>query len=229
MSVTFPYFYMTPYTGSLYSAEQLAQISSKNDGWTMELFWLPATRQVLFNIPEGLQIKAGLYVQPDGAITHSLAHCLGVPQQFIVVHNFAVFNYGKVEFCTDAMRLGFYDCAWSDYTCDGLALQFDVEVDRSCITSSHRIIKVVREIIAEEDRAAEKEQEQEQQKQKQKQAQQQKQKQKQAQHTDDDEDAYADMPALISLEDNEDEYADMPALISLEDDEYADMPALIPI
>ena len=153
-----PSFYMIPcpkFLLGMNETDQLAQIIVfGSEKCIIEVAWIRDTRQVLFRIPEGLRVPAGDYLQPDGPITQSLAHIVGCAQQFIIAKDMMLcISSEQQERFDDEMRLGFYDCAWSDYACDDLAMQFTMLIDRTCITSSHRIMKVIREMIAEEDRA----------------------------------------------------------------------------
>ena len=122
---------------------QLAQIlDSKGD--TTRFYWNSKTSQVV--VEQGDK----RWVQPNGLVTHSLAAVFGCSPNNIIAKNLFLFEtprHGKAA--DEEMTVGFYDCEWSDYGNDHIAIQFSLVVDTTCITSAKRLLKVVKLLLQE--------------------------------------------------------------------------------
>lgn len=106
--------------------EQLAQFTTP-DG-LIAVYWIRSTNQAVFEFGDKW------YIQNDGYITDSIAEILGVKESVIKVKNLRVgervgsisepfvFNYADPE-----MARQFYTCFWSDYTCDYMIMQADLD------------------------------------------------------------------------------------------------------
>ena len=128
--------------------QQLAQFKS-SDGTIYAAYWLPKTRQVVF-----MEDADVWHIQPDGPITKSLAALFNCASYNIVAKGITIFEIrGKQKLADAEQIIAFYDCSWSDYACDQIGLQFDVDVNYECTTNVQRLLKVVRGIIDEEEYA----------------------------------------------------------------------------
>lgn len=105
--------------------EQLAQFTTQSDGF-ITVYWIRATKQVVINQEFPWRSEEKWYIQPDGYITDSIAEIVGVKQSVIEVQNFNVgHSYDMSTFHPqdEEMTNNFYNCKWSDYTCDHLIMQ----------------------------------------------------------------------------------------------------------
>jgi hypothetical protein len=104
------------------SIEQLAQISTP-DGIVV-IYWLRSTQQAVLNYGDRW------YIQPNGNILHAIAEVVGVKNSTIQVDRLYVGNRHKYE---ETVKLQdenytqwFYECEWTDYTCDYNIIQADI-------------------------------------------------------------------------------------------------------
>lgn len=112
--------------------EQLAQILSP--AGTICAWWRRANRQVI------LELNDKWYIQPDGLVTESLGHLLGVPDYQIVCRGLFFFETpGHGKAVDNDTALAFYNCDWSDYASDRISIQFDLEINTNLTSFNHQI------------------------------------------------------------------------------------------
>ena len=103
--------------------EQLAQFRVDNDS-IIYAFWNRDTNQVILNNNDGW------WIQDDGYIVDALGEILHIKGSIIQAGNMCMWNKNgpeqSFEAFNDVMIDYFYDCKWSDYTCDYLVLQGDI-------------------------------------------------------------------------------------------------------
>ena len=102
--------------------EQLAQFYTP-DG-VLEAFWICDTRQVV------LQFGANWYIQNDGYILDSVAEILCIKESVITVNNLKagnLFDPSTFSYADPEMENQIYNCMWSDYTCDHMIMQADLD------------------------------------------------------------------------------------------------------
>lgn len=103
--------------------EQLAQFSVHNDG-VICAFWNRSTKQVILNYDDEW------FIQDDGYIVDALGEILGVKGSVIQAENLSMWNVHdpgmSFEAFDNILTNRFYECKWSDYTCDYLVLQGDI-------------------------------------------------------------------------------------------------------
>jgi hypothetical protein len=102
--------------------EQLAQFSTPNG--LICVYWVRDTKQAVF------EHKDNWYIQNDSYIIDALSEILGIKESNITVDNLLTGNmHDASSFCyaDTAMSNGIYQCKWSDYTCDYLIMQADVD------------------------------------------------------------------------------------------------------
>ena len=102
--------------------EQLAQFDTP-DG-LLQVFWIENTRQVV------LEFSDEWYIQNDGYITDSVAEVLAVKESVINVKNLKAGNRydpSTFSYADPEMERQIYNCMWSDYTCDHMIIQADLD------------------------------------------------------------------------------------------------------
>jgi hypothetical protein len=128
--------------------QQLAQFHLSN-GLLVEAHWHKTTKQVV--LQDG---GNKWFIQPDGPVTRTLSKLLDCQPHNVVVKGLFLFETpGHGKAADQEMAVSFYDCDWSDYACDRIAIQFNAEANRKCETNVQRLIAVVRNLIDEEDYA----------------------------------------------------------------------------
>ena len=97
--------------------EQLAQFDTP-DG-VVCAYWHRPARQVV------LEHEGKFTIQPDGNVVESIAELLGVRKASLINMSDLFFfekpGHGKLQ--DDDTHNHFYDCDWSDYACDHIAIQ----------------------------------------------------------------------------------------------------------
>ncbi len=107
---------------SMDDLEQLAQFSTP-DG-VLCVYWKRETQQAI------LEFNDHYYVQNDQYITDALAEILNIREPTIVVKDLRVgnmFEVDKLDYADSEMVQSIYNCKWSDYTCDYLIMQADLD------------------------------------------------------------------------------------------------------
>jgi hypothetical protein len=141
-------FYSIPIPRPQGGFQQLAQFSVMQNGarnWFV-VEWLKDTRQVIVWNEE----TDTWLIQPNADITTSLATLLNCKPTNIVAKNLFYGEYKQTKKRFDEEMLGgFYECAWSDYTCDNLVLMFDVEVHPNCLSDRKRLVLAIRRYVEE--------------------------------------------------------------------------------
>lgn len=102
--------------------EQLAQFTTPDDGLIL-VYWIRNTQQVV------LEYGDQWYIQNDGYITDSIAQILNVKESVITIDNLCVgniFDSSSFKYSDPEMSRHIYTCCWSDYTCDYLIMQADI-------------------------------------------------------------------------------------------------------
>lgn len=128
--------------------QQLAQVLDTDANVTV-FYWRKATKQVVIEASDG-----NWYIQPDGLITKSLAALFDCSRHNIVATNLFMFERpGHGKAMDQETTIAFYECDWSDYANDHIAIDFTVEIDRACTSNIVRLLKVVRTLIDDEDYA----------------------------------------------------------------------------
>ena len=101
--------------------EQLAQISTP-DGLIC-VYWVRDTKQAVFEYGDKW------YIQDDTYIIDAVSEILGINDSAITVKNLIVGNMHdptSFNYADDVMSDAIYNCKWSDYTCDYMIMQADV-------------------------------------------------------------------------------------------------------
>jgi hypothetical protein len=102
--------------------EQLAQITTP-DGLVC-VYWIRATNQAVFNYGDSW------YIQPNANILYAISEIVGVKESVIDVINLYVGNrhdYANTFKLEDlTFTKWFYECTWTDYTCDYNIIQADL-------------------------------------------------------------------------------------------------------
>lgn len=103
--------------------KQMAQFNIHNNG-VISVFWNRDTKQIILNKNDEW------WIQDDGYIVDALGEILGVKGSIIQAGNMSMWNIhdrdGSFEAFDNIMTNHFYDCKWSDYSCDYLVLQGDI-------------------------------------------------------------------------------------------------------
>ena len=102
--------------------EQLAQFDTP-DG-LLQAFWVRDTRQVV------LEFGDKWYIQGDGYILDSVAEILCIKESVINVHNLKagnLFDPSTFDEADPEMARQIYNCMWSDFTCDYMIMQADLD------------------------------------------------------------------------------------------------------
>ena len=102
--------------------EQLAQFSTP-DG-VLCVYWSRDTHQAI------LEFNDKYFIQNDGYITDSVAEILGIKESLIMVGNLTVgnlFDSSSLSPADPEIARSIYDCKWSDYTCDYMFMQADLD------------------------------------------------------------------------------------------------------
>ena len=100
--------------------EPLAQFTTP-DG-LVDVYWIRSTNQAV------LEFNAKWYIQNDCYITDSIAEILGIKESGITVRNLrAGAMFDSCSYADSEMTRQFYKCMWSDYTCDHMFMQADLD------------------------------------------------------------------------------------------------------
>lgn len=119
--------------------EQLAQILSP--AGIISAWWRRAERQVILNLNDKW------YLQPDWLITDSLGNLLGVPDYQVVCRGLFFFETrGHGKSVDNDTAMAFYNCDWSDYASDRIAIQFDLEINTNLTSFNHQMEYVYDEL-----------------------------------------------------------------------------------
>ena len=137
-------FYNVPIP-SVANLRQLAQILDE-DGEVTVLYWCKETSQVV------VQQDDDRWIQPNGPVTESLAAIFDCDPCHIIAKNLFLFETpGHGKAADQELTIGFYDCEWSDYANDHIAIEFDLVINESCTSNAKRLVKALRALIKEED------------------------------------------------------------------------------
>lgn len=166
-------FYSIPIPEPIAAAvEQLAQIQYRDE--IISAYWYGETRQVL------LRRDDDWFIQPNGSVLRSLAALLRCSPHHLAASNLFFFEApGRGVAVDNYLGLAFYSCEWSDYACDRIAVQFNLELVPTLQSTDHQMSYVIAQMYARIDQT------------------------RRDRHymDNDDEDIYADMPALTPLVD----------------------------
>ncbi len=103
--------------------EQLAQFSSP-DG-LIAVYWMRDTKQAVF------EYNDNWYIQDDTYILDALSEILGIKESRITVKDLIIRNkndYSSTScYADEVLSNAIYHCKWSDYTCDYLIMQADLD------------------------------------------------------------------------------------------------------
>jgi len=112
-----------PFVSEFQNFQQLAQITL-NTGDCLSVYWRRDERQVV------LEHGSEFFIQPNARILDSLAAFLNIDPTHIVAKNLTLYESPILVQSADAeTAIQFYDCEWSDYALDNMAIQFELEVN----------------------------------------------------------------------------------------------------
>ena len=112
-----------PFVSEYQNFQQLAQIML-DAGDCLSVYWRRDERQVV------LEHGSKFFVQPNARILDSLAAYLGVEPTHIVAKNLTLYESPiQAQSADFETAMQFYECEWSDYALDNMAIQFDLEVN----------------------------------------------------------------------------------------------------
>jgi len=102
--------------------QQLAQIII-NEHEHLDISWRAETRQVI------LRNDTATFIQPNARIVDSLATYFSVNPAHIVAKNLVLFERpNHVQDADTDTAIHFYNCEWSDYAVDQIAIQFELDI-----------------------------------------------------------------------------------------------------
>lgn len=120
-----------------------------------EVFWLAATRQVVFHItniralsdPEAQEDckDSEWFIQPDGNIVDALCYFLPFHHYQILLENIVVFEDQSLKdgkFADQYALSYIYDCEWSDFACDKMVLYMDAVGDPYLHNEQERLLSI---------------------------------------------------------------------------------------
>lgn len=102
--------------------EQLAQFST-SDGRDLNVYWNRSSNQAILHFGENW------YIQNDRYILDSISEIVGVKESVIYVRNIYagnMYDLSTFKLMDAEMARAFYNCKWSDYTCDYIILKADL-------------------------------------------------------------------------------------------------------
>jgi len=134
-----PSFYSTPIPQPISATvDQLAQIHLTNTDEIISVYWYADTRQIVLNREDDW------YIQPNGSVLRSLAALLHCEPHHLVAESLFFFETPGHGVAVDRqLSLAFYNCEWSDYACDKIAIQFSLTIDPSLTSAAHRLSYVI--------------------------------------------------------------------------------------
>jgi hypothetical protein len=105
-------------TPELPGLQQLAQFISPIG--LIEAYWMRAERQVVIRTIA----DDSWFVQPNGKVIESLSSIIGISSSYIVMRDLFLFEEkGHGKLADNQTQDYFYDCEWSDYASDFIAIQ----------------------------------------------------------------------------------------------------------
>jgi hypothetical protein len=124
---------------------KLAQIIDE-DGEVTVIHWCKLTSQIV------VQQDDDRWIQPNGPVTESLAAIFDCDASNIIAKNLFLFETpGHGKAADEELTVGFYDCEWSDYANDHIAIEFDLVINESCTSNAKRLVKALRVFIDDEE------------------------------------------------------------------------------
>lgn len=112
-----------PFVSEFQNFQQLAQITLTTDD-CLSVYWRRDERQVV------LEHGSQFFIQPNARILDSLAAYLNIDATHIIAKNLTLYESPVQAQSADVdTAIQFYDCEWSDYALDNMAIQFDLEVN----------------------------------------------------------------------------------------------------